>query len=100
MSLYWTRRWFTLRNLFFTWWQSHSVSVGRQGDIDSLFPPVSDRFFTPTADGTRDNTLRLTFADKSPEHLEEAAHLLGLALHTLLERGQSVYPSLRLTTDV
>jgi len=59
------------------------------------------RFFTPTAAATRDNTLRLTFADKSPELLEEAAHLLGLALRTLLQRGeQSAYPSLRLTTDV
>lgn len=58
------------------------------------------RFFTPTVAGTRDNTLRLTFADKSPEQLEEAAHLLGIALHTLLQRGQSTYPSLRLTTDV
>ena len=59
------------------------------------------RFFMPTAAGTRDNTLRLTFADKSPEQLEEAAHRLGLALRTLLQRGgPSAYPSRRLTTDV
>jgi DNA-binding transcriptional MocR family regulator len=59
------------------------------------------RFFAPTVVGTRDNTLRLTFADKSPEQLEEAAHRLALALRTLLQRGgQSAYPSRRLTTDV
>jgi DNA-binding transcriptional MocR family regulator len=59
------------------------------------------RFFMPSAAGTRDNTLRLTFADKSPELLEEAAHRLGLALRTLLQRGEkSSYPAFRLTTDV
>ena len=59
------------------------------------------RFFTPSGAATRDNTLRLTFADKSPEQLEEAAHLLALALRRLLQRGeQSAYPSFRLTTDV
>jgi 2-aminoadipate transaminase len=58
------------------------------------------RFFMPDAVGTRDNTLRLTFADKLPGQIEEAARLLGLAMKTLLERGQSAYPSLRLTTDV
>ncbi len=58
------------------------------------------RFFTPTAIGKYDNTLRLTFGDKSPEQLEEATQRLALALRTLLQRGQSVYPSRRLTTDV
>jgi len=59
------------------------------------------RFFTPAVLGTHDNTLRLTFADKSPEQLEEAVQRLAHALRSLIQRGeQSTYPSLRLTTDV
>jgi len=59
------------------------------------------RFFTSTAAGTHNNTLRLAFADKSPEQLEAATQRLALALRTLLQRGeQSTYPSRRLTTDV
>ena len=58
------------------------------------------RFFTPTALGTRDHTLRLTFADKSPEQLEEATQRLALALQTLVERGQSAAPFRHVTTDV
>ncbi len=59
------------------------------------------RFFTSAAVGTYESTLRLTFADKSPERLEEATHRLALALRMLLQRGeQGTYPALRLTTDV
>ncbi len=57
------------------------------------------RFFTPAAADTFEN-VRLTFDDKSPGQIEEAAHRLGLALHVLLQRGQRTYSSRRLTTDV
>ncbi|HEY6541448.1 MAG TPA: PLP-dependent aminotransferase family protein [Ktedonobacteraceae bacterium] len=59
------------------------------------------RFFTPAVAGTHDNTLRLTFADKPPELLEEATLRLGLVVRALFQRGgQSAYPSHRLITDV
>jgi DNA-binding transcriptional MocR family regulator len=58
------------------------------------------RFFTPMTHLTRDPTLRLTFADKSPEQLEEATRRLALALRTLLERGRSASPSPHVTTEV
>ncbi|HLZ61990.1 MAG TPA: PLP-dependent aminotransferase family protein [Ktedonosporobacter sp.] len=59
------------------------------------------RFFTPAPTSERDHTLRLTFANKPPEQLEEAARRLALALHTLLQRGgHSTYPPRSFTTDV
>jgi len=66
----------------------------------AVFP---GRFFTPSAVGTHKLTLRLTFADKAPEQLEEATHRLALALRTLLAREpreQSATPALHFTTDV
>ena len=63
------------------------------------------RFFKAAALATPDHKLRLTFADKSPEQLEEATRRLALALHTVIERGggSSASPpalSRRMTTDV
>jgi DNA-binding transcriptional MocR family regulator len=66
----------------------------------AVFP---GRFFTPSVEGTRELTLRLTFADKAPEQLEEATHRLALALRTVLAREpreQSETPARRFTTDV
>jgi DNA-binding transcriptional MocR family regulator len=69
----------------------------------AVFP---GRFFTPSAAETRDLTLRLTFADKEPEQLEEATRRLALALRTVLAREprepreQSATPARRFTADV
>lgn len=64
------------------------------------------RFFTATAPSVPDRTLRLTFGDKSPEELEEAARRLGLSLRAVLARGVGATtasypaPARRMTTDV
>jgi DNA-binding transcriptional MocR family regulator len=64
------------------------------------------RFFMAAAPSVADHTLRLTFGDKSPEQLEEAARRLGLSLRTVLERGARAtaasYPAAarQMTTDV
>jgi 2-aminoadipate transaminase len=65
------------------------------------------RFFTAATPTVSDHTLRLTFGDKSPSQLEEAARRLGHSLRTVLERrgGEATVISLpaaarRVTTDV
>lgn len=58
------------------------------------------RFFaTPVPAGDREPTLRLTFGDRSPEQLEEAARRLGHAIQHLVDRGPSV-PLLQLPHPV
>ena len=63
------------------------------------------RFFTAASVQRPDHTVRLTFADKSPEQLEEATRRLGLSLRTVLGRVGAGSPTLqatsrRMTTDV
>jgi 2-aminoadipate transaminase len=69
----------------------------------AVFP---GRFFTPSAAETRELTLRLTFADRTPEQLEEAMRRLASALRMVLAReprvprAQSATPARRFTTEV